>query len=60
MYVCKTSHCSLYHFGVISVGGVLAAVDGVDAEPIGYTDDGAEVARILHAIERECENRGAM
>ena len=49
----KTSHRGLYHFGVIGIGGVFAAIDGVDAEPVGNADDGAEVAGILNAVESD-------
>ena len=53
MYVRKASHRGLYHLGVVGVGRVFAAIDGVDAEPVGNADDGAEVAGVLDAIERE-------
>ena len=55
MYVREASHGGLHHFGVVGIGGVLAAIDGVDAEPVGNADDGAEVAGILHTVESKCE-----
>ena len=58
MYVRDTSHRGLYHLGAVGIGGVLATVDGVDAEPVGNADDGAEVARVLDTVEGQIEVSG--
>ena len=51
MYVRETAHRGLYHFRVIGICRVLATVDGVNAKPVGNTDDGAQVPWILYAVE---------
>ena len=51
MYVCDTAHGGLNDFGVVDVGGVGRAIDGVDAKPVGNADDGSQVARVLNTIE---------
>ena len=50
-----TPHRGLHDLGIVGVGAVFATVDGVDAEPVGNADDGAEVAGILHAVEHQGE-----
>ena len=55
MYVCDAAHGSLNDLGVIDVGGVGRAIDGVDAKPVGNADDGSYVAGVLNAVERERE-----
>ena len=58
MYVRETSHCCLYHLRVVGISSVFTAKDGVDAEPVGNADDGAEVTGILHTVESQIEVRG--
>ena len=53
MYVRKTSHRCLNHFGTVGIGCVLAAIDGIYAEPVGDADDGSKVAWILYAVESQ-------
>ena len=58
MYMRKTSHSGLYYLGVVGISGILAAIDGVNTEPVGYANDGTEVAGILHTVESQIEVRG--
>ena len=53
MYVRKASHRGLYYFGIVSIGRIFAAINGVNAKPVGYADNGAEVAGILNAVESQ-------
>ena len=55
MYVCDAAHGSLNDLGVIDVGSIGRAIDGVDAKPVGNADDGSYVAGVLNAVERERE-----
>jgi hypothetical protein len=45
----------LYHFGVPSIDSIFRTDDVGDAKPVGDADDGAQVARILDAIEGDGE-----
>ena len=51
----NTTHCGLNYFGVVGISGVWRTVDGVDAKPVSYSDDGAQIAWVLNAIEGEGE-----
>ena len=52
---CEGAHGSLYHLGVVAVGGVGRTNDLMHAEPVAGADDRAEIARILDAIQSEGE-----
>ena len=39
--VSQGTHRGLHHLGIVAVGSVLRTVDGADAKPVGYADDGA-------------------
>ena len=54
-YSCQCPHGCLYGFGIIKVGRVGRAEYMFDAEPVGYTDNRTQIARILHAVEPETE-----
>jgi hypothetical protein len=45
----------LHHFGVPSIDSIFRTDDVGDAKPVGDADDGAQVARILDAIEGDGE-----
>ena len=51
MYVSQTAHRGLNDFGIKDIGRIQRTVDGVDAEPVGNTDDGSDVARVLNSVE---------
>ena len=51
MYVRDASHRGLYHLGIVTVGSIFRTEDGLDAKPVGNADDGAQVARVLNAVE---------
>ena len=53
MYVRETAHRGLDHFGVVGICRVLTTVDGVNAKPVGNTDDGTQVAGILYTVESQ-------
>ena len=48
-------HRGLHHLRVPSIDRIPRAVDDLDAKPVGYTDDGAKVPRVLHPVEREAK-----
>ena len=58
MYARNAPHRGLDGLGVIGIGRIVAAIDGVDAKPVGNADDGSQVAGILHPVEREREGGG--
>ena len=51
----NTAHRGLDHLGVPHVGSVFGTEDGLDAKPVGQTDDGAQIARVLHTIEGQIQ-----
>ena len=51
----NAAHRGLYHFGVPSIDSIFGTDDVGDAKPVGNADDGAQVARILDAIEGDGE-----
>ena len=53
----EASHRRLHHLRGVGIGGVGTAENGLDAEPVGNADDGAEVARVLDAVESERQLR---
>ena len=52
------SHRGLHHLGVIHISRVKAAIDVGNAKPVGYADDGAEIPRVLDAVEHQGEVLG--
>ena len=52
------AHACLYALGVVGTGAVPVAKDVAHAKPIRKAEDGAQVAGILDAIEREGEALG--
>ena len=53
MYSSYAAHGGLNNLGVPCVDSARRAVDGIDAKPIGNTDDGAEIARVLDVVKKE-------
>ena len=53
MYAGDAAHGGLNDLGIPGVDGAGAAEDGVDAEPIGDADDGAQVAGVLDVVEED-------
>ena len=51
IYAGDAAHGGLNYLGVPGIDGAGAAEDGIDAEPIGYSNDGAEVAGVLDVVE---------
>ena len=47
------AHRGLHDLGVETVGRGLRADDVRDAEPVGQPDDRAQIARVLHVVERQ-------
>ncbi len=43
---------------VIHIGSILTAIDVGDAKPVGYADDGAQVAWSVYAVERQTQFAG--
>ena len=56
--MCDASHRGLYDFGIVHVGSVGRAVDGVDAKPVGNADDGSHISGVLYAVDGEGEGCG--
>ena len=50
MYAGDATHGGLDYLGVPCIDGTGAAEDGINAEPIGDTDDSAEVSWILNVV----------
>ena len=48
-----TAHRGLHHLRIPCIGCIVAAEDGGDAKPVGYANDGTQVARVLYAVEGE-------
>ncbi len=57
VYARDASHGGLYYLRIPGIDGVFATVDLFYAKPVGYADDGAEVAGILDAVEGQGEVR---
>ena len=49
------THRRLNYFGIKAVDGVGRCQDGVHAHPVGGAHYGAEVAGVLHTVERHCD-----
>ena len=49
------AHRGLHHLGSIGIGSVVAAHDMAYAKPVSHTDDGAQIAWVLHCIERQTQ-----
>lgn len=58
LHSCYAAHRSLNHLRIVYVGSILTAVDMGDAKPVGDADDGAQVARVLNAVERQTQFAG--
>ena len=54
---CYAAHRGLYHLRVEGVGSACGADDVTDAKPVCRAYDGAQIARVLHAVKRQDEFR---
>ena len=55
LYMSYAAHCGLDSFGVVDVGGMEGAVDVFDAEPVGQSDNGPQIAGILYIVQCQTE-----
>ena len=53
VYARDAAHRGLNHLGIVSVDGIFGANDIGNAKPVGYADNGAEVAGVLDAIQEK-------
>ena len=54
----EAAHGSLNGFGTVDVGCGERTEDVAYAKPVGYADDGSEVAGVLHIVEHQTEFAG--
>ncbi len=50
-----TTHCSLYHLGVINIRRVATAKDAANAKPVGNANYSAQISWILHSVEGDVQ-----
>ena len=53
VYARDAAHRGRNHLGIVSVDGIFGANDIGNAKPVGYADNGAEVAGVLDAIQEK-------